>query len=133
MKPLKSYADVKQIKKPKARVPVKKRNAKRKGQRFPDEGRREPNYLEWLRTQKCVLTGNRTGDFNSAMKRVVQIVPAHNPSRGAGGRDADALPLEDWLHDKQHRVGIKTFCMVHRLDWAAEVVKHRARYIDQTE
>ena len=56
------------------------------------------------------------------------IVPAHHPSRGAGGYDRDALPLETHVHDEQHRVGIETFCATYRLDWQAQVKLHRARY-----
>ena len=134
MKALRSHAEIKAeaqerraAKKPKR---VKRYNAKRKGARFP--GRRNPAYIAWLHDQPCVLTRNRTGQLNSTMKRIVRIVSAHNPSVGAGGFDRDALPLEDWLHERQHSMGIESFCKHYRLDWGAKALDHQARYRTET-
>lgn len=36
-------------------------------------------------------------------------VPAHNPSRAAGGKDKDTAPLCDRCHRRQHDHGVRTY------------------------
>lgn len=44
--------------------------------------------------------------------------PAHVRSRGAGGKDADVVPLCRKHHDEQHQHGIQTFQERHGVDLA---------------
>ena len=111
------------------RQPVKRRNAKRGGTRFPK--RRDPAYLDWIREQPCVVSDMRSGQSNAGERGLIQtwVVAAHHPSVGAGGTDYDALPLDTRLHDEQHRIGIKSFCAEYNLDWPALTAAHRERYL----
>lgn len=49
--------------------------------------------------------------------------PAHVRSRGAGGKDADTVPLCRSCHDEQHRVGIASFSEWHGIDLAAHAAQ----------
>lgn len=44
--------------------------------------------------------------------------PAHNPSRGAGGRDGDTAPLCRPCHERQHQHGVETFQRERQVDLA---------------
>ena len=54
-------------------------------------------YLDYLRTQPCIITG----------KRGEEIDPAHLGSLGRGIKrsDAEVLPLANWLHRHGHTHG----------------------------
>ena len=84
------------------------RAAKRYERDFGEKG-------DWIRRQPCCLTGKRTGDWYSEplsdkAYRVgerkgavqVQIVAAHFPSRGAGGRSQNLVPMAWHLHQRGH-------------------------------
>lgn len=127
------YRTAKRKPSPKPPKRVKRRNAKKGGSRFPE--RREPAYIAWLHGEKCVVTGLVAG-FNRNVTQgeywyanlFVLIVAAHNPSKGAGGWDKDALPLDDTLHKEQHRIGIKAFCAKYGIDWPKLAAEHYARF-----
>lgn len=64
---------------------------------------------KWIRSQPCVVSGQRVG-----------IVAAHVKSRGAGGGAEWLVPLRWDLHEEQHTVGILTFQERHRIDLVRE-------------
>jgi len=85
-----------------AKRPVPKVNpvraAKREARDFGEKGK-------WIRTLPCCCTGKRTGDWvvdPELGRTLVVIVAAHFPSRGAGGRSQDLVPLADHLHRRGH-------------------------------
>ncbi len=103
---------LKRGKPPQRKTRVKAKNAKRKGSRFPH--RRDPEYREWIRSLPCTVEAsawaNRCDDV---------IECAHVRTRGAGGDDrGNTVPLCRWHHRQQHRIGIRSFESVYRLDLA---------------
>lgn len=83
--------------------PMKARKSDPKKRRFA--GLRAPEYLAWIRTLPCYLSGAHTclGDVEAA----------HVKSRGAGGEDlGNTLPLCRGGHLDQHTRGI--------VSWAAQ-------------
>lgn len=113
---------------------VKKVNAKRKGQRFPE--RREPEYLEWLRGQWCMFTEhplhrgeNVCGHWWSRTEAEVM----HITSRGAGGTDTDnAVPACHKLHMESHHIGIKSFAAKYGVNLKALARRYTARWLRET-
>lgn len=94
MKPLKSYADVKQIKKP-------------KGPKERFEELKDEKLRGYVRGLPCALQGQQRRDFYRC-SGLVQV--AHVKSKGAAGGDWDnVIPLCEFHHMDQHRVGIKSF------------------------
>lgn len=128
-KPLRSYAEKSERVKD-APKPVKKKNEKRGGERFPEL--RDPDRLAWTRTQPCVISGAITGQYITdgphPRPRVARIVPAHMRSRGAAGDDSSVLPVESEYHDEQHAIGIKSWAIEHSLNIPALIAEHRKRY-----
>ena len=88
----------------KARLPVRKRNPERAAKRYArDYGEKG----EWIRLQRCAVTGAMTGQyvfdpFEQQQVRV-QVVASHFPSRGAGGRAEHLIPLAWHLEMRSHR------------------------------
>lgn len=83
-----------------------KRTKKSGGHLFPK--RRSPEYREWIRGFACLLRGMDPshrcplGIFGSEC--------AHVKSRGAGGDDVgNCVPLCNFHHAQQHRLGIRSF------------------------
>jgi len=103
----------------KNRTPMKQRNAKRGGAKFPK--RRDPEYMAWIRTLPCLIAGLRrkeSAEWSNGenwheewwheCKGRVQA--AHVKSRGAGGDDVgNVLPLCARAHHEQHTIGMKTW------------------------
>lgn len=77
---------------------------------------RSPQYLAWIRTQRCVVCGAQRG-----------IEASHTGPHGLGQKSADttAIPLCSKHHrtgnDSYHRLGPRRFAQVHNLDVAAIV------------
>ncbi len=68
---------------------------------------RNRRYLDWLRTQPCIVTGMYGNEFNA-------VDPAHIRANGSGGmgvKPADdlALPLLHSEHVRQHQIGEITY------------------------
>ncbi len=63
-----------------------------------------PEYLAWIRTLPCVMTGTHPVD------------PAHLITVGSGGSDFTAIPLRHDLHMEQHACGFFTFMEKRRID-----------------
>jgi hypothetical protein len=101
---------------PRGETPIKKRNAKRGGSRFPK--RRDPAYCAWIRTLPCLLREVLTADWRPACAGRVEC--AHVQSRGAGGDDvANTVPLCTHHHRRQHCLGIRGFQGLYGLRLAA--------------
>lgn len=91
----------------KARLPIprvnKERAAKREERDYGPKG-------AWIRRQSCCCSGTRTGNLllvEGGQFVLVRIVAAHFPSRGAGGRSQDLVPLADSIHRRAHQLGDK--------------------------
>ena len=76
----------------------------------PDEAKRA-----WIRSKACCVSGARLGESVLwpwtiwGQQRPAVIVAAHAKARGAGGTDAELVPLERALHEEQHRIGARSF------------------------
>lgn len=64
---------------------------------------RDRKYLDWLKTQSCIITGQYGSDYEG-------IDPAHIGTAGKGLKSSDdeALPLLHSIHDECHRRGEMT-------------------------
>lgn len=83
----------------------KKRIKHRGRSRFPH--RRCPDFIEWIREQKCCIT-HRYG-----------VDPAHIKPRSTGGDDLyNVVPLCRKLHDELHHIGIDSFQRNYTIDLA---------------
>jgi len=72
---------------------------------------RDRKYLDWLRTQPCVLTGWRGSDYEG-------VDPAHIGTRGKGLKSSDdeVLPIRHSLHVEGHNGGEMTMFRKHLPD-----------------
>ncbi len=61
---------------------------------------RNRKYLDWLRTQRCLITG-RYADESEA------VDPCHigTAGRGVKSPDNECLPLIHWVHQEMHQRG----------------------------
>jgi hypothetical protein len=61
---------------------------------------RSREYLDWLRTQRCVITGRLGNDYET-------IDPAHIGTAGTGIKspDNEALPILHRIHAEMHSFG----------------------------
>lgn len=87
-----------------------KRPKAKGGSRFPK--RRDPAYLEWVRTWPCAIWAMNTPQSWQPGWRCTQArsEAAHVISRGAGGEDfGNAVPLCHAHHQEQHAIGMATF------------------------
>ena len=68
---------------------------------------RDRAYLDWLRTQPCLFTGDP------------ETEPAHIGTGGKGLKagDDEAIPLSWRLHRLGHQTGETTMIRVHMPDW----------------
>jgi hypothetical protein len=88
------------------RTPIKARNAKRGGHRFPK--RVDEAFRDWIRSLPCCLRGCITR---------TRVECAHVKTRGAGGEDVgNCVPLCRAHHEHQHLIGIKSFQAFHHVD-----------------
>jgi len=113
-----------------------KRNAKRKGSRFPR--RRDPAYCAWIRTLGCPFD-RATMRFEPPTAEIGWILLhkdcggpvecAHVKSRGAGGDDVgNTIPLCRRHHREQHDRGIQSFQDLYGLDMAGFAQRLTSRY-----
>ena len=86
---------------------------------------RDPKYLLWLRTQRCVLCGRYASPTHD-------VVPMHKGGgMGIKGSDHDALPGCTKCHAWEHNGAGTFWAMVEvnsGLDRAELVDKHRKRF-----
>lgn len=61
---------------------------------------RDRKYLDWLRTQRCILSGLNASEYDA-------VDPMHVGTRGKGLKSSDdeALPVLHQLHAKGHAIG----------------------------
>lgn len=66
---------------------------------------RDPDYLKWVRTQPCIITGHRGRDVD----------PCHIGTLGRGIKSSDdeALPMRHELHRRAHDQGEMSFFRKH--------------------
>src|SRR3990167_3896694 len=85
------------------------------GRRFKVSGVRDEAKRNWIRSKACCVSGARPGESvlwpwtRWGRQRPAVIVAAHAKARGAGGTDAELVPLERALHEEQHRIGARSF------------------------
>ena len=119
---------------PLKRTPVKaKRATPRRTSVLRDRG-----YLDWLKTQPCVVT--RLHGFPVAIVnkphlhwKTAIVDPAHGPPAGMRikGPDEGAISLTRWYHDEQTRVGWPAFEERYGFSREAEAAILYARYLAQ--
>ena len=73
---------------------------------------RDRKYLDWLRTQPCILTGLRGNEYNA-------VDPAHIGTRGKGLKSSDdeALPVRHDYHQYGHQYGEISMWRKWMPDW----------------
>jgi hypothetical protein len=73
---------------------------------------RDRAYLDWLRMQPCILTGQRGNDSEA-------VDPAHIGQAGMGMKAGDdlALPVIHGLHLAMHNEGEIAVIRKHAPDW----------------
>lgn len=115
------------------RKPLKKVNKERVAKKAESEGY-EPEYLAYLRTMPCIITGARTGERIEVRElgitrwRIARVEPAHMKAGRTEGTDLTALPLDYRFHREQHRIGLRAFAEKYGLDIPALIAKHRKAY-----
>ena len=98
---------------------MNKRTAKRK----QDEWERvygSSERVQWVRRQKCVVTGISNGWSENVHVRT-----------GGTGRKADAcwiVPMVGWKHMELHRIGVKSFEEKYGIDLQALAVATEAAW-----
>lgn len=119
----------------KVRAKLKAVNKERAAKKVENEGY-DKDYLDWIRKQKCIITGAVTGDWielpNGTRYRAL-IVAAHMAAGRTQGTDMTALPVEWRHHDAgyptgQHRMGLRTWATANKLDIPVQIASHRKRY-----
>jgi hypothetical protein len=111
-----------------SRKPIKARKADPSKRRFAKH--RCIEYLAWLPTQPCCVTGKREGAWVSDGAFYIAIDPAHVRPRSLGGDDLwNALPLAHHLHVEQHRIGLETFWKEVGLDPVKIAAEHTERFL----
>lgn len=117
----------------KVRAPLKKVNKERVAKKAESEGY-DPDYLDWIRKQPCIITGKKTGEPITAIvgSRLVRVEAAHMRAGRTKGTDMTALPVDWWWHTggpySQHKMGIRSWADHHNLDIPALIAAHRKRY-----
>jgi len=92
-------------------------------------------YLKWLRSQRCVVTGLYTWQtitLPNGITGITFVDPAHVRTKRLSGDLWNAVPLAHHLHEEQHRIGIKSFQAKYGVDLAELAREHTERWL-QTE
>lgn len=73
---------------------------------------RDRPYLDWLRTQPCLVTGWRATEYEA-------VDPCHIGQLGMGVKspDDEAIPLKHSLHTDMHNRGEMTVLRERAPDW----------------
>lgn len=97
----------------------------------------EPEYLDWIRKQPCIITGRTTGRWwvlshGQEVRVEVKVEAAHMKAGRTKGTDMTALPVESQYHtrgpESQHEMGIKSWARHHHLDIPLLIAQHRKAY-----
>jgi hypothetical protein len=78
--------------------------------------KRNPERLERLRAKQFGPQADLCRSLPCVVCGVSPSDPAHVRSRGAGGTDADTVPLCRTHHQEQHQIGLRSFERLHGLD-----------------
>jgi len=111
-----------------------KRSKKSGGQLFHGAKFRDPQYLEWVRAQSCVIRERPEVGAHCVMCREHhvcenRIQACHVRSRGAGGVDrGNVVPMCGNAHHEQHRIGLPAFQQRWGIDLRAEALRLQALY-----
>jgi hypothetical protein len=116
----------------KIRAKLKAVNKERAAKKAESEGY-DPDYLDWIRTQPCIISGRRSGDSPRHVSGDFWLHPAvieaaHMKAGRTEGTDMTALPVASELHKEQHRLGIKSWAKKYNLDLPALIAAHRKRF-----
>lgn len=122
----------------KLRAKLKAVNKERAEKKAESEGY-DPDYLDWVRTQPCIISGLVTGQWMlqqespTGRMRQVRVEAAHMKAGRTEGTDMTALPVDVVYHssghpESQHKMGIKSWAKHHKLDIPALIAAHRKRY-----
>lgn len=76
----------------------------------------DKDYLKFIRKEPCLITG-------------LKADPHHTVSRGAGGSDYRAVPLNREKHSECENIGIKTFQKKYYLSFDREIIRLLIIYI----
>lgn len=93
--------------------------------------RRDPQYLAWIRSLPCMVTGKNSFPTDSPLS----LVEAHHVrEEGKGGigtkpDDSRAVPLEHWLHRIYHDHGRERFERTYGVNFEAEIKRLNALYL----
>ena len=90
----------------KRKTPLRRRKPERAPKLRAEDFGVQAAYCRTLPCCICARPGNPNPTESYAL---YGSVPHHDPSRGAGGTDKDAVPLCHEHHDEFHTVGRKTF------------------------
>lgn len=73
---------------------------------------RDRLYLDWLRTQPCIITGHYATEYEA-------VDPAHIGTAGRGMKspDDEALPIRHGLHAMMHAAGEASVLRAHAPNW----------------
>ena len=73
---------------------------------------RDRKYLDWLRTQPCILTGLHATEADA-------VDPMHigTAGRGIKSPDDEAIPVMHFLHVGAHSMGEMAMFRQHMPDW----------------
>lgn len=82
---------------------------------------RDPQFLDWIRQRRCVITGRHGVDA------------CHVRNRRMYGDAANVVPMVRAVHQEQHRSGVKSFQVKHSIDLQAEADRLWAAYHQESE
>lgn len=118
------------------RTPIK-RSTKPVRKKRPGKARRvsvvrDRKYLDWLKTQFCVVSQSLflRGLTEYVYAKPVIIDPAHGPVNGMGSKGGDdgAIPLTREYHTEQHAIGWPAFEEKYGIDRTAIADERYQRY-----
>ena len=88
---------------------------------------RDKKYLDWIRGQECVVTGNTNGVVAH------HVTPMSN--RGTGQKPSDywCLPIHAWSHNELHQVGERSYWKSMDIDPHKLAITYLVRWLIQEE
>ena len=111
------------------RTPMKRENTERAAKRRAEAFGEQAEACRLLPCVACWATDDRLGAWEFVMSdalhpdRVCLVFgnsdPHHEPTRAAGGKDKDTVPLCRAHHDERHRIGRAAFEAKHGVDLRA--------------
>ena len=94
-------------------------------------------YLDWLKTQRCRITGYHTGryevDWSTMTGTHILVDPAHVRVKNLGGDLYNAISLSRHLHEEWHQHGAKTFAAKYGVDLKALAIGQTEEWLAGAE